>query len=212
VVGDVKLDRLDEEPTPQTYEFWLQSGEVEEGAFRSATYVVRAAGAPAGLVPTVRGEVARIDPEQVIRRLLPMPEVITESLDRERLRTGLLLAFAAIALLLAGIGIAGAMGVSVAQRNHEIGLRMALGADRAHILRDVLGSGLRLVVGGVALGLLGGIALSRLVAGFLYGVAATDAATYAAAASLLFVTGLVATYLPARRAAAVDPMVALRQD
>jgi putative ABC transport system permease protein len=213
VVGDVKLDRLDEDAQPQTYEFWLQSTEVAEGgAFRAVTYVLRSAGDPAGVVPAVRSEVARLDPEQVVRRLRPMAEVITGSLDGERLRTGLLLSFAVMALLLAGLGIAGVMGVSVSQRTHEIGLRMALGAERGHILKDVLGGGLRLVGIGVAIGLAGGLTLSHLVSGFLYGVAATDALSYAAAAGLLLLTGLVATYLPARRAARVDPMTALRQE
>ena len=141
-----------------------------------------------------------------------MPELVTDSLSRERFRTSLLLAFALTALLLSAIGIAGVTGVAVTQRHHEIGLRMALGADRGRILRDVLGGGLRLVSMGVVLGLIGGVALSRLVSGFLYGVAATDVLTYAAAAGLLVVTGLLATWIPARRAADVDPMVALRQE
>jgi len=212
VVADAKLDRVDEQVQAQTYEFWLQSGEVEAGAFANVTYVLRAAGAPTGLMPGVRAQIALLDPEQAIRRLRSMPEVITGSLARERLRARLLLAFAAIALLLAGIGIAGVMGVHVTQRHREIGLRMALGAERRHILRDVLGGGLKLVLGGVVAGLLVSLALSRLLAGFLYGLAGTDTETYAGAASLLVLTGLVATYLPARRAAGVDPMVALRQE
>jgi ABC-type antimicrobial peptide transport system permease subunit len=121
-------------------------------------------------------------------------------------------AFAVVALLLSAVGIAGVTGVAVTQRQHEIGLRMALGADRGRILRDVLGGGLRLVLAGVALGIAGGLALSRVVAGFLYGVAATNAATFAGAAGLLLATGLLATYVPARRAAALDPMVSLRQE
>jgi putative ABC transport system permease protein len=212
VVGDVKLDRLDEETVPQTYDFWLQSGEAEAGSFRSVTYVMRSATAPAALIPAVRSNVARLDPEQVIRDLRPMPELVTESIARERFRASLLLAFAAIALVLAAIGIAGVTGVAVTQRYHEIGLRMALGADRTRILREVLGGGLRLVGAGVAVGLLGSLALSRVAAGFLYGVAPTDAATYVAAAVLLIATGLLATWVPARRAAAVDPMAALRQE
>ena len=212
VVGSTSLDRLGEEARPQTFDAWMQSGEAEAGAFRDVGYVVRSAGAVMALLPSVRAEVARLDPEQVIRRLAPMPDVVRGSLDRERFRTRLLLAFAVVALLLSAIGIAGVTAVAVTQRRHEIGLRMALGADRARILREVLGGGLRLVLAGVALGVAGGLALSRLVAGLLYGVAATNAVTFVLAAALLVTTGLLATYFPARRAAAVDPMVALRQE
>jgi putative ABC transport system permease protein len=212
VVGDAKLDRLGEEAPPQTFDSWLQSSEAEGGAFREVSYVLRSAIPTASLVPAVRAQIALLDPEQVIRRLLPVPEIVSGSLDGERFRTRLLLAFAATALLLAALGIAGVMGVAVTQRRHEIGLRMALGADKGRILREVLGGGLRLVLLGVAVGLAGGAALSRLVAGFLYGVGATNAATFGIAAVLIVVTGLVATYVPARRAAAVDPMVALRQE
>jgi predicted permease len=212
VVGDLKLDRSDEETRPQTFVSWLQSAEAELGAFGAVTYVLRTAGAPAALAPVVRAQVALADPGQAIRSLRPMPELVTDSLSRERFRTSLLLAFALTALVLSAIGIAGVTGVAVTQRRHEIGLRMALGADRGRILRDILGGGLRLVSMGVVLGLTGGVALSRLVSGFLYGVAPTDVVTYAAAAGLLVVTGLLATWIPARRAAAVDPMVALRQE
>jgi putative ABC transport system permease protein len=212
VVGDAKLDRLGEEAPPQTFDSWLQSSEAEGGAFREVSYVLRSAIPTASLVPAVRAQIALLDPEQVIRRLLPVPEIVSGSLDGERFRTRLLLAFAATALLLAALGIAGVMGVAVTQRRHEIGLRMALGADKGRILREVLGGGLRLVLLGVAVGLAGGAALSRLLAGFLYGVGATNAATFAVAAGIIVATGLVATYVPARRAAAVDPMVALRQE
>ena len=209
VVGDVKVRRIDEEPVPQTYQFWLQT---QESTFGQATYVVRTSLDPMALAPAVRAAVARTDPEQVVGRLAPMPEIVTDSLRNERFRMSLLLAFAATALLLAGIGIAGVTGIAVTQRRHEIGLRMALGAARGRIVREVLGGGLRLVLAGLACGLLGALALSRLVAGFLYGVAPTDPATYLASAGVLLVTGLIATYLPARGAAAVDPMTALRQD
>jgi putative ABC transport system permease protein len=212
VVGSTSLDRLGEEARPQTFDAWMQSTEAEAGAFRAVGYLVRSAGAVTTLVSSVRAEVTRLDPEQVIRQLAPMPEIMHESLYRERFRTRLLLAFAVVALLLSAIGIAGVTAVAVTQRRHEIGLRMALGADRARILREVLEGGLRLVLAGVALGVAGGLALSRLVAGLLYGVAATNAVTFVLAAALLVTTGLLATYFPARRAAAVDPMVALRQE
>jgi predicted permease len=212
VVGDASLDRLGEEAQPQTFDAWLQSAEAEIGAFRDVSYVVRSAGSTVPLVPAVRAEIARLDPEQVVRKLALMSELVHGSLDRERFRTHLLLAFAITALVLSGIGIAGVTAVAVMQRRHEIGLRMALGADRGRILREVLGGGLRLVLVGVAIGVAGGLALARLVAGLLYGVAATNVATFAAAAVLLVLTGLLAAYVPARRAAAVDPMVALRQE
>ncbi|HEY7515880.1 MAG TPA: ABC transporter permease [Vicinamibacteria bacterium] len=212
VVGNTSLDRLGEEASPQTFDSWMQSGEAEGGAFRAVSYVVRGAGGTAALLPAVRAEVARLDPEQVIRQLAAMPQIVHESLYGERFRTWLLLAFAVTALLLSAIGIAGVTAVAVTQRRHEIGLRMALGADRGRILGEILGGGLRLVLAGVALGVAGGLALARLVAGLLYGVAATNPATFLVAAALLVLTGLLASYFPARRAAAVDPMVALRQE
>jgi putative ABC transport system permease protein len=212
VVGDVKVDRLDEETQAQTFEFWLQSTEAEAGSFRQVTYVLRTTGEPSALGPAVRAEVGRADPEQVVGRLAPMPELVTGSLRTERFRMGVLLSFAVTALLLAAIGIAGVVGVAVTQRRHEIGLRMALGAGRARILRDVLGGGLRLVAVGLALGLGGSIAFSRLLSGFLYGVTPLDPATYGVAAALLLLTGVAAICVPARRAAAVEPMAALRQE
>ena len=141
-----------------------------------------------------------------------LPLLVSETLARERFRVWLLLGFAATALLLSAIGVAGVMGIGVTQRRREIGVRLALGAGPGAILRTVVAGGLRLVGLGVALGLGAGLALSRLVARFLYGIPAIDPASYGAAALLLGAAGVLAAYLPARRAAAVDPMVALRQE
>jgi len=211
VVGDVKTSRVDQEAQPQTYEFWLQAPGWE-WALARVTYVVRTTGEPSAFAPAVRAQVSQVDPEQAVGRIAPMPELVTDSLRRERFRMGLLLAFATTALVLAAVGIAGVTGVVVSQRRHEIGVRMALGARRDRILREVMAGGVRLVLAGLAIGLGGGLVLSRLVSGFLYGVAAWDPATYVAATALLLVTGLAAVYVPARRATRIDPVVALRYE
>jgi predicted permease len=212
VVGDAKTSRPDEIIAPQTFEFWQQSPEATAGAFAAATYVLRVSPEPATLVPAIRLAVARLDPEQAIGRIVEVPLLVSETLARERFRVWLLLGFAATALLLSAIGVAGVVGIGVTQRRHEIGVRLALGAAKGAIVRTVVVGGFRLVGLGLAIGLVAGLALSRLVAGFLYGVPATDPASYGAAALLLAAAGLLAAYLPARRAAAVDPMVALRQE
>ena len=129
-----------------------------------------------------------------------------------RLSTSLLAAFGAAALLLAALGIYGLMAYTVAQRRHEIGIRVALGAERGDLLRLVVGQGMRLALLGIALGVAAAFALTRLLAGLLYGVSATDPLTFVLVATLLGIVALCACYLPARRATKVDPMVALRAE
>ncbi len=212
VVGDARTTRPDQTVEPQTFESWQGSPEAEAGGFTAVTYVLRATGDPEALTPSIRAATARLDPEQAIGRIVRLPLLVSETLARERFRVWLLLGFAATALLLSAIGVAGVVGIGVSQRQHEIGVRLALGAGPGAIVRAVVLGGLRLVGFGVAIGLAAGLALSRLVAGFLYGVASTDPASHVGAALLLVGAGALAAYLPARRAAAVDPLVALRQE
>ena len=137
---------------------------------------------------------------------------ITSGLASRRLDAWLLGSFAASALLLAGIGIYGLFAYSVVQQRREIGIRLALGASRGDVVSQVVGDGLRLAVAGIVLGVLIALAVTRLLAALLYGVGASDAPTFMAVVALLALVSLVASYLPARRAARVDPLVALRSE
>jgi putative ABC transport system permease protein len=141
-----------------------------------------------------------------------MDELLEESVGQRRLAMLLLGLFAGIALLLASIGIYGVMSYSVAQRSHEIGIRMALGAARAHVLRLVMGQGMTLVAIGLVLGVLGSLGVTRLLESQLFGVEATDPATFVVVAVVLCVVAIVATLVPAVRATRLDPLVAVRQE
>jgi ABC-type antimicrobial peptide transport system permease subunit len=171
---------------------------------------VRADGDPLNLVPAVRGAIQAIDRDQPISSIRTMEEMVARSVSQRRFNMLLLAVFASVALLLAAVGIYGVMSYSVEQRTHEIGLRMALGAQTSDVLRLVLGQGMKLVAMGVALGLIAASALTRLISGLLFEIRATDPVTYVAIALLLVAVALLACYIPARRAAKVDPGVSLR--
>jgi putative ABC transport system permease protein len=173
---------------------------------------LRSADAPAALVGAVRREVQALDPRLPLTRVRTLEEQRGAWLYSERMTALLLAAFGGVALLLAGLGIYGVMAYAVTQRTREIGVRMALGAQAADVVRLALRQGVWLIVGGMALGLAGALAATRLIKGFLYGVSAADPLTFMAVTSLLAGAALLACYLPARRATKVDPMVALRCD
>ena len=137
---------------------------------------------------------------------------MTASVAPPKFRTVLVAMFAVVGLLLAAIGLYGVISYAVTERTHELGVRIALGADRADVVRLVLGEALMMAGAGIALGLAGAWATTRLMQGLLFGVSSTDAVTYAGISALLLVTALVASYLPVRRATRVDPMVALRYE
>jgi putative ABC transport system permease protein len=161
---------------------------------------------------TTRALLKSVDPDLHLGRLRSLPDLVDEVVRQPRLRTRLLGALAAMSLLLAAIGIYGVMAQSVIQRTQEIGIRMALGARASDLVRMVVGNGLRLALAGIAAGVFGALALTRVVAGLLYGVKATDLATFIAASSVLLAAVLLAALIPARAATRVDPMVALRQE
>jgi putative ABC transport system permease protein len=206
VVGEVRHERLDTATRKTVYVPFLQITQ------RRMTLAVRSATEPASLFAAVRNQLKELDPDQPVTGMRTMAEVISRSVWQPRLYTILFGVFAVVALFLASVGIYGVMSYSVSQRTHEIGIRMALGAQTGDVLRMVLGQGLLLALVGVAIGLGAAFALTRLMASLLYSVSATDPTTFAAIALLLLGVALLACYIPARRAMKVDPMVALRYE
>jgi putative ABC transport system permease protein len=174
--------------------------------------VVRSAAAAASLAPLLRHEVEAVDHDIVVTSVVTMEQALSDSVAQPRFRTLLLAAFAAAAVLLAAIGIYGVIAYSVAQRTHEIGVRMALGARRADVLRLVVGQGANLALAGIGLGLAGALALTRVLANLLFGVSATDPLTFILVPLLLAAVSLAASFIPARRAAFIDPHVALKYE
>jgi putative ABC transport system permease protein len=178
----------------------------------SLNLIVRTASDPAGISAAVRKEVWALDEELPLSNVITMRQLLLESFWRTRLYTLLLGAFAVVALVLATGGIYGVISYSVAQRTHEIGVRLALGARAPDVLRLVIGQGMRLTVIGVAMGLAVAFALTRVMSNLLYGVSAGDPMTFSLVSLLLAAVAGLASYLPARRATKVDPMVALRHE
>jgi putative ABC transport system permease protein len=181
-----------------------------QGAWRTMTLVARANGDATGLTGEIQRAIGKIDPALAAGDVMTLERVLKGGLSPQRITAGMLSVFAAIAVLLAVIGIYGVMSYNVSQRTHEIGIRMALGAQQGDVVRRVMRQGFGLAVLGVALGSAGSWALTRQMAALLDWVLAKDALTFASVAAILALVALVGSWLPARRAAAVDPVVALR--
>ena len=164
------------------------------------------------LAPAVKAAIARVDKEQAVTRVRTMEEVAAQSMAQPRFRAQLVGTFGALALVLAAVGIFGVLAFSVSRRTREFGIRMALGARSADVLRMVAGNGLRIAFTGIAIGLAGAAALTRSLAALLYGVKAADPVTFLAAPLVLAVVALAACAAPAWRASRVDPAEALRQE
>jgi putative ABC transport system permease protein len=179
---------------------------------RFTNLVVRTEGEPTALTPSVRRAVAEIDPTLALANVASMREVLSDTVAAPRVITTLLAVFALSALALAAIGLYGVMSYTVGQRRQEIGIRMALGAKAGDVVRWVVGHGMLLLVIGAALGLAFSLALSSFLESLLFGISATDPTTFLVGAVVLAAVALVACYVPARRAASVDPVVALRHE
>ena len=204
VVGDVRQYGLDQELKTQFYRPQRQM------PLRSMSLVVRTAADPAGLAAPLRGAVLSVDSDQPVYNVRTMASLLSDASAPRRLSLLLLGAFAATAVLLAGVGIYGVLAYSVTQRTHEIGIRMALGARRGDVLFMIFRQGLRMVLIGAALGVAAAFGLTRLMASLLFGVSPTDPATLAMVSAVLVGVALLACLVPARRASGVDPMIALR--
>jgi len=205
VVGDTKTGSLAGEGGAQVY-----VPHAQDSQWNFMGLVIRTAGDPAAFATTLRREVQAIDPDQPVYNVRTMDDVFMNSLGTRRVSMELFAVFAGVALVLAAIGIYGVMAYSVTQRTQEIGIRMALGAQRSDVLALVLRQGMTLTAIGVVVGLAGAFALTRLMASLLFGVAATDPLTFVVIPLLLLFVATMATYFPARRAMKVDPITALR--
>jgi len=216
VVGDVRqFDLAGKTPSYINGAFYMpypQSTALDRRMPTAMTLILRTAASAPQLAGDLRRLVASVNPNAPLSEIRTMDAAVAASTSSSRSLTWLFISFGAAALILAAVGAYGVVSYSTAQRTYEMGVRMALGATRANIFGLVLGQSLRLVLTGLALGVAASLALTRVMTGFLYGVTATDPLTFLAVGMLLIATGLLAGYFPARRAARVDPMVALRSE
>jgi putative ABC transport system permease protein len=206
VVGDVVHAGLDAEVRAMTY--WPFARQ----AYGSMTLTIRTAGEPIAVVSAVRGILREQDADLALADIRTMDEVVSQSVAQRRLMMVMLAIFAAAALLLAAVGIYGVIAYSVTHRTQEIGIRLALGAQRSAVLRMVVGQAAILAVAGVVIGALGAVFLTRLMEDLLFGVKPFDPLTFGVVAAGLTGVALVASYLPGRRATRVDPVIALRAE
>ncbi|HEX6284228.1 MAG TPA: FtsX-like permease family protein, partial [Pyrinomonadaceae bacterium] len=205
VVGDLRHTSLATPPAAPAMYFPTRERQM-------MNLVIRTKGDPSSVAGAVRNEVRSINPDLPISAVKPMTEWIDSSVAEPRYRTTLFGLFAALAMILAATGIYGVMSYTVAQRTHEIGVRMALGARRMDVLKLVVRQGMVLTLIGVIVGLLGAFALTRVMSSLLFGVTTKDPITFAVVAVLLLAVAFVACFVPARRATKVDPLVALRYE
>ncbi|HEX4949197.1 MAG TPA: FtsX-like permease family protein, partial [Blastocatellia bacterium] len=206
VVGDVRHFGLSQDSRPTMYFSSLQIS-------RSVTNILlRVQGDPANYVTVLRRDVQTLDKNLALSATLTMDEAVATTIATPRLLMLLFAGFAVVALLLAALGIYGVMAYAVSTRTHEVGIRIALGAESRDVLRLIVGQGMKLALIGVAIGLTASLALTRLMKSLLFGVSTTDPLTFAGVALLLTLIALLACWVPARRATTVDPMIALRTD
>ncbi|HLY60148.1 MAG TPA: ABC transporter permease [Terriglobia bacterium] len=217
VVGNVNEGALSASPSPHVYRPYLQAEDpfLEQDPFgdmRAMNLSLRTHADPASLATASVAQVHSLDPDVAVTRIRTMTQVLSGTLAGPEFNTWLLGTFAGVALLLAAIGIYGVLAYSVAQQTHEIGIRMALGAEKRDVLRVVVGRGLKLTIIGVAIGMAGSFAVTRFLSSLLYGVRPIDPVTFTSVGFILVGVALLASYIPAGRATKVDPMVALRHE
>ena len=208
VVGDVRHEGLDEEPKPELYVPFSQAPSTEP----VATVIVRTTIDAAAMTKTLRDAVSAMDGTVPLDQVRTMQQIVSLSVSQPRFRTALLVVFSTLALLMASIGVYGTTSYSARQRTREFGVYIAMGATARDVLRTVLGRAAIVILIGLALGLVASLGLTRVLTRFLYGVTPLDAATFVTAFLFLFVVAVLASYIPARRATRVDPIVALRYE
>ena len=206
VVDDVKTDDPAEPAPPRIYRPLVQRPD------RALAFVVRTMGDPAALAPSVRDVLRHVDPDVAVSRIRPLDEILREQFAENYVLVGLFASFALVGLVLAGTGLYGVTAYTVSQRTQEIGIRMALGANRRKVLSLILVQNARLVVAGALVGLGGGAVLGRSMRSILYRVGPDDPLTFTTVLSVLAAVAFVASYVPARRASHVDPLTALRHE
>jgi predicted permease len=208
VVGDMRRSGLERQPIPHVYEWYSQ---VTVGDGSTPDLVIRTVN-PQGVAASLRSVIRGLSHTAILSGVTTLEQQLSSQLSPRRFETSLLGVFAGIALVLASVGIYGLVHYSVLQRTHEIGIRMALGAQKSDVFRLMVGQGLTLAGAGIGIGLVGAAGLTRLLSGLLYGVKPMDPVTFVAAPAVLIAVALLACYIPARRAAKVDPMAALRDE
>jgi predicted permease len=209
IVGDVRQMRLNEPPRQEMYfPYW----QAKDNWMVPRDLAIRTSGDPLGLAGALRQAVWSVDKDQPVSNVMTLNDLLDQEVAQRRVQAALLGGFAALALILACIGIYGVLSYLVTQRTREIGVRVALGASASDVFRTVAGQGMTLAGIGIAAGLAGALALARLLGSLLFGVSAGDPLTYAGAVAVFGMVALLACYFPARRAARVDPMVTLRYE
>jgi putative ABC transport system permease protein len=211
IVGDVRSQGLSQPAPPAVYVPFEQAPRPPYQG-RAVSFIVRTTGDPSAIVPSARAAVAAVDPGVPLANIQSMSQIVSESTGQPRFATLVLSFFAAVAFFLSGLGLYGMLSYGVEQRVREIGVRVALGASRGEIVRLIVGKGMMLALVGVAIGVPGAWAVTRLLGDVLSGVSTSDPLAYVAVVVMLALSAVLATYLPARRATRVDPLVALRAE
>jgi putative ABC transport system permease protein len=212
VIGDMRNRSLDRDVSPEIFAPQAQNPNLGSNLVVRATFDQNNPAGLSSLAAAIRSQAQAIDPNEPINQVISMDERLSNSVAMRRFQTLLLGVFASVAFVIATVGIYGVISYAVSQRTQEIGIRMALGAQSSDVLRMVVMRGIRLALVGVALGLAAAFALTRFMRNLLFEVSATDPATFALIAFLLVAVALIASYIPARRAAEVDPLQALRDE